>query len=62
MEAKKTFQVHHTGRFLPWHRWYVNAYEQALTAKCGYRGVSPYWDWTLGRPRKNPDIEMKSVC
>ncbi|KAI0049390.1 Di-copper centre-containing protein [Auriscalpium vulgare] len=39
-------QIHFTGLFLPWHRWYVWVYEQQLSSKCGYKGVSPYWDWT----------------
>ena len=34
--------------FLPWHRYYVQFFEDALTKKCGYKGVQPYWDWTLG--------------
>jgi tyrosinase len=39
-------KIHHTGQFLPWHRWYVHNIENALKTKCGYKGVAPYWDWT----------------
>lgn len=43
-------RIHFTGQFLPWHRWYVYAFEQSLKTKCGYNGVSPYWDWTIDAP------------
>ncbi|KAK7046422.1 hypothetical protein R3P38DRAFT_3307777 [Favolaschia claudopus] len=38
-------QIHFTGLFLPWHRWYVAVYESALKERCGFKGVSPYWNW-----------------
>jgi len=34
--------------FLPRHRYYVQYFEDALAKTCGYRGMAPYWDWTLG--------------
>jgi len=43
-------QVHFTGRFLPWHRWFLYAVEGALKSKCGFNGVSPYWNWTIDAP------------
>lgn len=39
--------IHSTGLFLPWHRWYVSVYEVALKEKCGFKGVSPYWNWSM---------------
>jgi len=39
--------IHFTGFFLPWHRYYVQFLEDSLTKKCGYKGVQPYWDWTI---------------
>jgi len=39
--------IHLTGFFLPWHRYYVQFFEDSLVNKCGYKGSSPYWDWTL---------------
>jgi tyrosinase len=39
-------RIHFTGLFLPWHRYYVQYFEDVLTGKCGYKGVMPYWDWT----------------
>lgn len=29
-------------------RWYISVYEDALKNKCGYTGVSPYWNWSAG--------------
>ncbi|TFK72334.1 Di-copper centre-containing protein [Pluteus cervinus] len=39
-------QIHSTGWFFPWHRFYLHTYEQTLKNKCGYTGPLPYWDWT----------------
>lgn len=30
------------GEFLPWHRYFVRLYEQALRTECGYGGANPY--------------------
>jgi len=38
--------IHGTGFFLPWHRLFVQTFEDVLRSKCGYTGVHPYWDWT----------------
>ncbi|QRW09348.1 tyrosinase [Ceratobasidium sp. AG-Ba] len=38
---------HFTGLFLPWHRWYLYAFEKALREECGYTGYLPYWNWSL---------------
>lgn len=37
---------HFTGLFLPWHRWFLTAFETALRNECGYTGYLPYWDWS----------------
>ncbi|KAF5240380.1 hypothetical protein FANTH_9640 [Fusarium anthophilum] len=39
-------QIHAVASFLPWHRYFVHVYEGALK-ECGYKGVMPYWDWSL---------------
>ncbi|KII84662.1 hypothetical protein PLICRDRAFT_117591 [Plicaturopsis crispa FD-325 SS-3] len=49
--------MHTQGLFLPWHRWYINAFEGALKDKCGFKGTLPYWDWT----KDAADFEHASV-
>jgi hypothetical protein len=46
--APKFLQIHSTGFFLPWHRFFVQTLEDELRKQCGYNGVQPYWDWTKG--------------
>ncbi|KAI0277803.1 hypothetical protein BGY98DRAFT_1176911 [Russula aff. rugulosa BPL654] len=43
-------RIHFTGQFLPWHRWYLYVFEQSLKYRCGYNGVSPYWNWSIDAP------------
>jgi len=47
---QQTMQIHFTGHFLPWHRYYTAIYESMLRSECGYKGAQPYWDWTLDTP------------
>ncbi|KAI9788756.1 MAG: hypothetical protein M1816_006613 [Peltula sp. TS41687] len=53
---QQTFNVHFNGVFLAWHRHFVWLYERALRDECGYKGPTPYWDWTrhADDPRKGP--------
>ncbi|KAH7305208.1 hypothetical protein B0I35DRAFT_471667 [Stachybotrys elegans] len=39
------FQIHTTGNFLPYHRYFLHVHE-ALLRECGYNGTLPYWDET----------------
>ncbi|KAH8732980.1 hypothetical protein GQ44DRAFT_13967 [Phaeosphaeriaceae sp. PMI808] len=41
----QTPNIHYTGTFLAWHRYFTWQYEQALRNECGYKGYQPYWDW-----------------
>lgn len=41
-------KIHGTGSFLPWHRLYVQTFENELGPKCEYASVGLYWDWTQG--------------
>jgi tyrosinase len=41
----KTLEIHYTGTFLAWHRYFTWQYEQALRNECGYKGYQPYWNW-----------------
>jgi len=43
----QTMEIHYTGNFLSWHRYFTWLYEQALRNECGYRGAQPYWNWGL---------------
>ncbi|KAK4446432.1 hypothetical protein QBC34DRAFT_450849 [Podospora aff. communis PSN243] len=37
-------KIHFEPAFLPWHRYFVQVYENALR-ECGYTGAAMYWDW-----------------
>ncbi|OKL58516.1 hypothetical protein UA08_06306 [Talaromyces atroroseus] len=39
--------THDAPILLPWHRLYVQRYEDALRSECDYEDPLPYWDWTL---------------
>ncbi|KAJ5012447.1 Tyrosinase ustQ [Colletotrichum sp. SAR 10_99] len=40
-------EIHFVSSFLPWHRWFLWLYEQALQNDCNYDSTVPYWDWSL---------------
>ncbi|KAK0657776.1 hypothetical protein B0T16DRAFT_386256 [Cercophora newfieldiana] len=42
--ALKTEIAHFVGQFLPFHRLFIFAHEQALRKECGYTGAQPYWE------------------
>ncbi|EEH20362.2 hypothetical protein PABG_02621 [Paracoccidioides brasiliensis Pb03] len=54
--SKNLFDSFAAFNFLAWHRYFVHAYEKALKDQCGYRGVSPYWEWGYDvlDPHKSP--------
>ncbi|KAI8288006.1 hypothetical protein K4K56_008145 [Colletotrichum sp. SAR 10_98] len=37
-------EIHFVSSFLPWHRWFLWLYEQALQNDCNYDSTVPYWD------------------
>ncbi|KAI0880505.1 Di-copper centre-containing protein [Annulohypoxylon maeteangense] len=43
----QTLNIHYSGTFLAWHRWFTYTYEQALRNECGYTGYQPYWNWGI---------------
>ncbi|KAG8526301.1 uncharacterized protein KY384_000294 [Bacidia gigantensis] len=47
VHIKLTNNVHFSGLFLHFHRYFLWLYEKALQDECGYKGTQPYWDWTL---------------
>ncbi|KAH7233146.1 hypothetical protein BKA59DRAFT_534979 [Fusarium tricinctum] len=46
-------EIHFVAAFLPWHRWYVQLHEDLLRDECNYKGVQPYWDWTIDADKKD---------
>ncbi|OAA60536.1 putative domain, di-copper centre [Niveomyces insectorum RCEF 264] len=53
VHINQTLQIHGTGSFLSWHRYYTWSFERALQTECGYNGTQPYWDW--GRWAADPE-------
>ncbi|KAH8886964.1 Di-copper centre-containing protein [Thozetella sp. PMI_491] len=47
VHISQTDFIHWVGSFLPWHRAFMNLFENELRNQCQYRGAIPYWDWTL---------------
>lgn len=43
----QSMEVHFTGTFLAWHRYFSWTYEQSLRNECGYDGYQPYFNWPL---------------
>lgn len=41
VHIQQTLDIHFSGIFLPWHRWFVHSYEKALREECGYQGYQP---------------------
>ncbi len=41
IHVQQALQIHATTAFLPWHRYFVWAYENALRTECGYKGYQP---------------------
>ncbi|KAK0649242.1 hypothetical protein B0T16DRAFT_127812 [Cercophora newfieldiana] len=47
VHINQTMEIHLSGTFLSWHRYYTWLYEKALQEECGYKGTQPYWNWGL---------------
>ncbi|KAH6693729.1 hypothetical protein F5X68DRAFT_248146 [Plectosphaerella plurivora] len=46
-------EIHFVANFLPWHRWYVHLHEDMLRTECGFKGVQPYWDWSIDADKRD---------
>ncbi|KAH7088058.1 hypothetical protein FB567DRAFT_494149 [Paraphoma chrysanthemicola] len=48
--------IHGTGNFLSWHRYYTWAFEQMLRNECSYKDDFPYynWAWWAEDPKSSP--------
>ncbi|RMZ89830.1 hypothetical protein DV736_g2958, partial [Chaetothyriales sp. CBS 134916] len=45
IHVNRTREVHLSGFFLTWHRYFLWLYEHDLETQCGYTGAFPYWNW-----------------
>ena len=43
LHINQTIEIHYTGNFLSWHRYYTWIYEKALREECGYTGSQPVY-------------------
>ncbi|KAK5659246.1 hypothetical protein OQA88_1338 [Cercophora sp. LCS_1] len=43
----QTMNIHLSGTFLTWHRYFTHVFEERLRTDCGYTGTVPYWEWGL---------------
>lgn len=46
VHVERTGQVHLSGFFLTWHRYFIHLFEKDLRETCGYQGSLPYWDFS----------------
>ncbi|CAN9145974.1 unnamed protein product [Alternaria alternata] len=56
---QQSFNIHVTGSFLTWHRYFTWAYEQTLRNECGYKGSQPYYSYSrwYKDPAKSPLLD-----
>ncbi|XPS99436.1 Tyrosinase [Ascochyta lentis] len=55
---QQSFNIHVTGNFLTWHRYFTWAYEQTLRNECGYKGNQPYYSYSRwSDPTKSPLLD-----
>lgn len=52
----RSLNIHVSGFFLTWHRYYLHLWYLDLKETCGYTGVMPYWNWpaTAGDLQTSP--------
>ncbi|EUC43622.1 hypothetical protein COCMIDRAFT_38490 [Bipolaris oryzae ATCC 44560] len=61
MHQVQAKEIHLVAQFLPFHRLYIQVYEQLLREECGYTGPTPWWDETrdagnfMGSPLLDPN-------
>ncbi|KUI73835.1 Tyrosinase [Cytospora mali] len=54
LHISQTDNAHFCGQFLPWHRYFLQLYQNSLTDNCGYTGPIPYWNWALDATADDP--------
>ncbi|KAJ4345234.1 uncharacterized protein N0V89_011363 [Didymosphaeria variabile] len=57
--CQNRYDIHNTGNFLAWHRYFTWAYEQTLRKECGYKGYQPYYNWPrwASNPAASPALD-----
>jgi len=45
IHTERSLNIHLSGFFLTWHRFYVQLWYNDLCHTCGYKGPMPYWNW-----------------
>jgi len=53
--------THNNGFFLPFHRYLMIIWENALRDECGYQGPTPWWDWSLDTPERGGHFNSSPV-
>ncbi|KAA8893710.1 hypothetical protein FN846DRAFT_913731 [Sphaerosporella brunnea] len=53
VHKQQTPYIHWESQFLPWHRYFLWTWENALRKQCDYEGAIPYWDYALDAPPNN---------
>ncbi|CAG9992213.1 unnamed protein product, partial [Clonostachys byssicola] len=41
VHIQQTLDIHFSGVFQPWNRWFLHRYEKVLREECGYKGYQP---------------------
>lgn len=58
VHVQRTGQVHLSGFFLTWHRYFLSLFEKDLRDTCGYKGRFPYWDFSATADNLQASIEF----
>jgi tyrosinase len=53
--------THNNGYFLPFHRYMLHQWENALQSECGYDGPTPWWDWSLESPERGGHFNSSPI-
>lgn len=55
--------AHNSSPFLPWHRWYIYKFEEALQTVSGRCVTIPYWDWERdsGNEANSPVLDADTL-
>ena len=57
IHIQRSLNIHVSGFFLTWHRFYLQLWYNDLQETCGYTGPMPYWNW----PETVDDLQTSPV-